>query len=333
MGGGRRRQWTVTGKGERQWAANNSLMENQMGRIRLGINTCFAIKRYSEPEEWAGIVGEELGVKEAQFSADLLDPLVGGEVRAEMVRRTVEAAARHYVNIHSVFSGVGVQAGNLLLHWEEGMRNHGLNWYRGMVEIASGLGAEGCGGILGSHTFRQMAEGKEMRRVRALLVERWRELADYGAEKGIAYLMTEPMSVAREYPSGMEDAEEVYGGFNSEAAIPTYFCLDVGHLLACSGTEEDRDPYAWIGRFGSRSRAVHLQQTDGRRSHHWPFTREYNKIGIIKGEKLLEAIAESGAEDLVLFLEVFHANFEPFDTRVLDDLKASVEYWRRFVPG
>jgi len=35
---------------------------------------------------------------------------------------------------------------------------------------------------------------------------------------------------------------------------------------------------------------------------------------------------------LVLFLEVFHPNFEPFDDVVLDDLKASVEYWRRFVP-
>jgi hypothetical protein len=112
-----------------------------MSGIRLGINTCFATKRYSEPEEWAKIIGEKLGVREAQFSADLLDPFVPDEVKSEIIARVSQATKENGVTIHSVFTGVGVQPGNLLLHWNEGMRAHAFNWHRGLVDIAAGLGA------------------------------------------------------------------------------------------------------------------------------------------------------------------------------------------------
>lgn len=302
-----------------------------MGAVRLGVNTCFATKRYSEPEEWARIIGEELGVKEAQFSVDLLDPLVPSDVRAEILSRVSQATRDYGVNIHSVFTGVGVQPGNLLLHWNEGMRNHALNWYKGLVDIAADLGVKGGGGVLGSHTFAQMADEGERRRIRDLMVENWLQVASHAARRGMDYLLVEPMSVPREVPSGMAGADELYKTLNSDPPVPTRFLLDVGHLLARSGSSEDHDPYAWIRRFGSRSPALHLQQTDGLRSHHWPFTEEYNKAGIIRAEEVLEAIAQSGADDLVLFLEVFHANFEPFDNQVVDDLRASVDYWRRFI--
>src|SRR5258706_18230 len=32
-----------------------------MARLHLGINTCFAVKRWPEPEQWLDIVREELG--------------------------------------------------------------------------------------------------------------------------------------------------------------------------------------------------------------------------------------------------------------------------------
>ena len=303
-----------------------------MGTVRLGINTCFAIKRCSEPEEWARIIGEELGVREAQFSVDLLDPFVPAEVRTEILSRVSRAAEQYGVNIHSVFTGVGVQAWNLLLHWDEGMREHALNWYKGLADIAAELGVRACGGILGSHTHAQMEDEEEKGRIRTDLADKWRELASHAARRGVEYLMTEPMSVPREVPSGMAETEQTYHALNSDAAIPTYLLLDVGHLQVRSGSAEDRDPYAWIRRFGSRCRAVHLQQTDGLRSHHWPFTEQRNKAGIIEGEKVVEALAESGAEDVVLFLEIFHTNYEPFDNQVVDDLKVSVDYWRQFIP-
>ena len=45
-----------------------------MTEFTLGMNTCFAVKRWPEPEEWARIVAEEFGLKSVQFSFDLMDP-------------------------------------------------------------------------------------------------------------------------------------------------------------------------------------------------------------------------------------------------------------------
>src|SRR4029450_3050714 len=41
---------------------------------RLGINTCFAVKRWPEPELWAEIVRARLGLELVQHSLDLVEP-------------------------------------------------------------------------------------------------------------------------------------------------------------------------------------------------------------------------------------------------------------------
>ena len=48
-------------------------------RIHLGINTCFAVKRWPEPEQWIRIVTQELGLEYCQFSLDLVDPMLDAD--------------------------------------------------------------------------------------------------------------------------------------------------------------------------------------------------------------------------------------------------------------
>jgi hypothetical protein len=40
---------------------------------RLGINTCFAVKRWPQPERWAALVRDELGLDLVQHGLDLVD--------------------------------------------------------------------------------------------------------------------------------------------------------------------------------------------------------------------------------------------------------------------
>ena len=44
-----------------------------MTTYRLGINTCFAVKRWPQPERWATLVRDELGLDLVQHSLDLVD--------------------------------------------------------------------------------------------------------------------------------------------------------------------------------------------------------------------------------------------------------------------
>lgn len=106
--------------------------------------------------------------------------------------------------------------------------------------------------------------------------------------------------------------------------------------------EEDTDTYHWIREFAAYSPIIHLQQTDGKSSGHLPFTKETNKNGIIKGEKLLQAIKESyenaqekemppACSEIFLTLEMF-AKTADINYDFLSNLKETVEYWRNFIP-
>ncbi len=41
--------------------------------MQLGINTCFAVKRWPRPADWAPIVRDTLGLDLVQVSLDLVD--------------------------------------------------------------------------------------------------------------------------------------------------------------------------------------------------------------------------------------------------------------------
>ena len=41
-------------------------------RARLGINNCFAVKRWPRPGDWAAIVADDLGLDTVELSLDLL---------------------------------------------------------------------------------------------------------------------------------------------------------------------------------------------------------------------------------------------------------------------
>jgi hypothetical protein len=107
-------------------------------------------------------------------------------------------------------------------------------------------------------------------------------------------------------------------------------------------TEEDGDPYAWLGAFGCYSPIIHLQQTDGSSSSHQPFTSECNARGRIFGDKVLEALRSScerpsarhmprRCADIYLTLEIFSKTSD-ISPAIIHNLQASVSYWRQFIP-
>jgi hypothetical protein len=72
---------------------------------------------------------------------------------------------------------------------------------------------------------------------------------------------------------------------------------------------------------------IQLQQSDADGDHHWPFTAERNALGRIDADRVIDALGEGGVTATDLLLEVIPP-FEADDSEVLDDLRASVDYWR-----
>jgi sugar phosphate isomerase/epimerase len=301
-----------------------------MSKIILAVNNCFALGRYPEPEEWLRIVRDELGLRNVQFSYDLLDPVI---IEEELFREkccSIKAYADKYqVAIDTAITGEVPHKFNALMDPDPGLRRCYLRWYERMVRGGSLLGAEASGVYLGTMSRKDYADPVRHRYLIEVLLEQVVYLTGIAQSCGQDYFLWEPMSIPREVPCTIDQTKMLIDNVNEHSHLPVRVCLDVGHGYMRSGDPRDSDPYAWLRELGNRSPIIHMQQTDGKGSRHWPFSEEYNKIGIIKPEKVLEIIEKAGSEKTAIVFEFFYSAHAIPDESALDNLKLSVEYWQR----
>lgn len=288
-------------------------------QLRLGINTCFAVKRWPRVEDWAPVVRDRLGLRLVQHSLDLVDLGIDdpGRIRRDLAEFGLE--------LHSVFTGLAAYSSSLLLHPVPEARAAAEAWYRSAIGWTAAAGGVAVGGHVGAFSVADW-ENPTVRR------ERWSDLrlsldrlAREARRAGLDHLLVENLAAARE-PSTMTMIRDLVTDGDAEHA-PIRLCLDVGHMCVPGTTGSERDPYAWLATVGRLATMIQLQQSDAAGDHHWPFTTARNAEGRIDADRTIDALGEGGVDACVLLLEVIPA-FEQPDEDVLADLGASVDYWR-----
>jgi sugar phosphate isomerase/epimerase len=119
---------------------------------RLGINLGFAINKYIEPEEWARIVGRDLGLRYVQFVADLLNPFWPDSYAADQVRRIKAAVKEYGLVIESLFTSAFTRV-NHLMHPDEEARKFWLGWFKKFLDAGAEFGAKNAGSHFGIMSF------------------------------------------------------------------------------------------------------------------------------------------------------------------------------------
>lgn len=299
-----------------------------MAKIHLGLNNCWAVKRWPMPDEWAEIAAK-LDVKYIQFSFDLLDPRSTPTALEHMASLILDAVKKYGIVIHSTFTGLAAYSFNLLSHPDPIMRYDALNWYTKAVDFTSKIGVKATGGHVAAKSVKDFTDQQRRLFIDSVLIDNVKILRRYAQAKGLSMILWEPMPVPRETPWTMKEAEEILIKVNEGPGVEVLLTIDLGHQCTLQGVEAD--PYEWLRRFAPKSPAIHIQQTDGKGDRHWPFTEEYNKIGIIRPDKVVEAIETSGAKEVYLFLE-YIPPFEYPDEEVLKNLEVSVKYLKQYIP-
>lgn len=290
-------------------------------RLSLGINTCFAVKRWPRASDWAPIVHDTLGLTLVQHSLDLVAR--GAPVAAARSLRSALGDAG--LRLHSTFTGLAAYSENLLLHPDADARVAAEGWFRWAIEFSASAGANATGGHVGAFSVDGWSRAEERRARWVDLQGSLGRLAEEARRCGLAYLVIENLAAARE-PSTISMIRDLLGS-GDDAHVPVRLCLDVGHMCVPGTDGPDRDPYAWLRELGRSAPIVQLQQSDASGDHHWPFTPERNAVGRIDADHVIDALGEGGAEESALVLEVIPP-FEQDDATVVDDLRASVDYWR-----
>ena len=289
-------------------------------QVALGINTCFAVKRWPLAADWIPIVHERLGLDLVQHSFDLV-PAGATAANAEALAHATAAAG---LTLHSTFTGLARYSDNLLLSPEPAGRAAAAAWYRWAIDWTAAAGGIASGGHVGAFSVPDWSDHSRRAALWADLQAALLQLSGAASNAGLGYLMVENLAAARE-PSTMAMVRELLTS-GDDGHVPIRLCLDVGHMCVPGTTGPDRDPYAWLRELGRAAQVIQLQQSDSDGDHHWPFTAERNAIGRIDADRVLDALGQGGVEKTVLILEVIPA-FEQDDDGVVDDLIASVDYW------
>ena len=294
-------------------------------KVNLGINTCFALKRWPRPADWASVVRNDLGLDLVELSLDLVEGIetfAGGRDAVERHRAALDANG---LRVHATFTGLSAYSLDLLMHPDQGRREAALLWYRSIIDLTAALGARATGGHVGAMSVPDWSDPERR-------AERWdglqrdlQVIAGYASSVGLDYLLVENLVAVRE-PSTMAQIEDLLTDGDADH-VPWRLCLDVGHQCVPGTVGAERDPYAWLRHFGSRLVEVQLQQSDGIADHHWAFTAEHNATGLIDPAKVLDTLEASGAENVDLIFEII-PGFEDQDDRVITELVASVDLWR-----
>jgi sugar phosphate isomerase/epimerase len=289
----------------------------------LGINLGFATNRFPEPDEWGRLVAEELGLDSVQIVADLLNPFWPQAVIEAELERIQAAVARYGLCVDSLMTSTYTRVNHFMYPYPE-MRQAWSEWFRRFADLAARLGARSVGSHFGILSYRDVADAGRYRARVDEAVRRWQEVSYYAKEVGLEYVFFETMSIPREMGWTIAEARELYERVNEDAGVPMRLCLDTGH----APHPDERDPYPWLEQLGSYSHLVHLQQTEAGHSRHWPFTPEYNALGIIEAGRVLRTLAASGAEEIWLGFEIAHRERYEVEPLVIPELAASARYWR-----
>ncbi|TSA32491.1 MAG: hypothetical protein D4R64_16005 [Porphyromonadaceae bacterium] len=132
-------------------------------------------------------------------------------------------------------------------------------------------------------------------------------------------------------------------GFNSSQLedIGAQLVMEMDSHPYLFSENPDSSTYAWLEELACYSPIIHLQQTDGTSSGHWPFTKSNNDKGMIEGRKVLEAIKTSyehqrnlnvpKVDRIYMTIEVF-ASTGSINYYTIRELLETIRYWRQFIP-
>jgi D-erythrulose 1-phosphate 3-epimerase len=302
-----------------------------MTTFELGVDLCFAAKRWPQPESWTAIVRDELQLRCVEFDSDFLDPFcVPEELRlclAAEIRKQVEGAGLY---VHSYFSGLIPHSLNLMGHPDERLRKLGIEWAEGAIRTAAAMGARGTGqhGLTTISAPDCLVAERYNLHIDSL-VRGFQHLSFYAQDLGLDFVILEQMYTPNEPPYTIAQTQDILGRINQRVGVPVKLALDLGHAASphYPHSAEDADPYEWMYRLGRETLIVHVQQTSLGTSQHWPFTCEYNAKGVIDPKRTLEALAASGAGHIALIFEVFFS-LSQNEERILADMRETTDCWK-----
>lgn len=199
-------------------------------KIYLTMDNSFATKRWTKPEEWAGLI-RGLGVRHIEASADTeADPFYCGfEYLSDWLRELRAASARYGVTVENFYTGYTTYRTLGLAHPDARVRARVIEqWLKVLARIAAQVPA-GLGFYLHAFSEAMLQDPAAYRAATERLYEALAEVARFAGEQGPVPIIVEQMYTPHQTPWTIQGALEYLREVSKRSGYPAYLAVDTGH--------------------------------------------------------------------------------------------------------
>ena len=295
--------------------------------LTLSLNTNPLVNRFADPDDLIETVARDLRIRDLQLTHEFINPSWPTPVTQRLTKTMMAALARTGVRVTSGMTGPYGRL-NHFGHPDAEVRRYYVEWLKTFADITADLGGTSVGTQFAIFTYRDYDEPSR----REALIERaiacWAEVAEHAKRAGLEFIFWEPMSVGREFGETIPAALALQERLSAaNMAIPMKMMADIDHGDVTSSDASDYDPYAWARAVPKISPIIHIKQSLMDKGGHRPFTAAFNAQGRIQPESLLKALAQGGAVDNEICLELSFKEREPNDREVIAQIAESISFW------
>jgi sugar phosphate isomerase/epimerase len=295
--------------------------------LTLSLNTNPLVNRFADPDDLIETVARDMRIRDLQLTHEFIDPSWPTPVTQRLTKTMMAALARTGVRVTSGMTGPYGRL-NHFGHPDAEVRRYYVEWLKTFADITADLGGTSVGTQFAIFTYRDYDEPSR----REALIERaiacWAEVAEHAKRAGLEFMFWEPMSVGREFGETIPAALALQERLSAvNMAIPMKMMADIDHGDVTSSDASDYDPYAWARAVPKISPIIHIKQSLMDKGGHRPFTAAFNAQGRIQPESLLKALAQGGAVDNEICLELSFKEREPNDREVIAQIAESISFW------
>ena len=295
--------------------------------LTLSLNTNPLVNRFADPDDLITTVARDLRIRDLQLTHEFVNPSWPAPVIRRMTRAMGAALDRTGVRVTSGMTGPYGRL-NHFGHPDRDVRRYYVDWFKTFADITADLGGTSVGTQFAILTYAEQDDPARREEMIKIAIDAWAEVAEHGKAAGLDYVFWEPMSIAREFGETIAECMALQDRLTAEnMAIPMWMMADIDHGDVTSANPDDYDPYAWARAVPKVSPIIHIKQSLMDKGGHRPFTAEFNAKGKIQPEPLLAALAEGGAQDNEICLELSFKEREPNDREVIPQIAESVAFW------
>jgi D-erythrulose 1-phosphate 3-epimerase len=295
--------------------------------LTLSLNTNPLVNRFADPDDLIDTVARDLRIRDLQLTHEFINPSWPAAVVRRLTRQMSAALARTGVRVTSGMTGPYGRL-NHFGHPDPDVRGYYLDWFKTFADITSDLGGSAVGTQFAILTYKDFDDPKRRETLVRIAIDCWARVAEHAKAAGLRYIFWEPMSVGREFGETIAESMKLQDRLTAaNMAVPMWMMADIDHGDVASPNPDDYDPFAWARAVPRVSPIIHIKQSLMDKGGHRPFTWEFNARGRIQPAPLLKALAEGGAVDNEICLELSFKEREPNDREVIAQIAESVAFW------